>query len=234
MNQANPMLGVVEKTVLAYVMVFVALGVYLSVFNQTYFDTVYTLEDGILEWLTVVALSTSMVVCGQRLVRTGFSRGVPFFFVTLFLTAFFLFGAGEEISWGQRIFAIESSEFFLENNAQKETNLHNMMINGEKINQLIFGKLLSLVLLIYVAVLTPLYHKQPAIKRWLDNWAVPIPKTYQAWGYVVILLIVEVVIKQSSDTLRRGELTEFAASFWVMLNIAYPHNLANFRGRENA
>ena len=43
----------------------------------------------------------------------------------------FIFGAGEEISWGQRIFNVESSEYFLENNAQGETNLHNMTTKTE-------------------------------------------------------------------------------------------------------
>ena len=31
----------------------------------------------------------------------------------------------EEISWGQRIFKIESPEFFIQNNFQRELNLHN-------------------------------------------------------------------------------------------------------------
>jgi len=33
--------------------------------------------------------------------------------------------AGEEISWGQRIFGLETPEFYLEHNTQKEINLHN-------------------------------------------------------------------------------------------------------------
>ena len=56
------------------------------------------------------------------------------------------FGAGEEISWGQRIFHIESSKFFNENNSQKETNLHNMIVDGVKLNKLIFSNLLSIEL----------------------------------------------------------------------------------------
>ena len=35
----------------------------------------------------------------------------------------------EEISWGQRIFGIESPEFFLGHNYQQETNIHNFFIN---------------------------------------------------------------------------------------------------------
>ncbi len=219
----------IERVVFYYIALFLLLGVLLSIFNQSYFDTVYTVEDGVLEWLTVVALLTSMVVCWQRLLRAGLRRGWPYGIVTLLLTLFFLFGAGEEISWGQRLIGLESNEFFQTYNAQKETNLHNMTVNGKKINQLIFGTGLALVLLIYLAVLTPLYHKRPSVKDWLNRWAVPIPKGYQIVGYILILVTVEVVVKALSDTGRRGELTEFAGAFWVLLNITFPYNEKNFK-----
>lgn len=35
----------------------------------------------------------------------------------------------EEISWGQRLFDIQSSDFFLSNTLQQETNLHNLNTN---------------------------------------------------------------------------------------------------------
>lgn len=42
------------------------------------------------------------------------------------LGAGLLFVAGEEISWGQRIFNIENTAFFEENNMQQEITLHNL------------------------------------------------------------------------------------------------------------
>ena len=59
--------------------------------------------------------------------------------MTMLLGLFFMFGAGEEISWGQRLFEIESSGFFDENNAQGEMNLHNLFVNDTKINKLEFS-----------------------------------------------------------------------------------------------
>ena len=35
----------------------------------------------------------------------------------------FFFVAGEELSWGQRIIGIETTEYFKENNVQEELNL---------------------------------------------------------------------------------------------------------------
>ena len=46
----------------------------------------------------------------------------------LALGLFFFFIAGEEVSWGQRIFNIATPESIAEVNAQQETNLHNLAI----------------------------------------------------------------------------------------------------------
>lgn len=45
--------------------------------------------------------------------------------IAVFIALMFFVIAMEEISWGQRIFDVESSEFFLEHNMQNEINLHN-------------------------------------------------------------------------------------------------------------
>lgn len=55
----------------------------------------------------------------------------------LLLGLLFVFAGGEEISWGQRIFNIETPEVLLEINEQKEINIHNLSIfngsvDGEK------------------------------------------------------------------------------------------------------
>jgi hypothetical protein len=44
------------------------------------------------------------------------------------LALVFIFGAGEEISWGQRIFDIETPQVLKKENVQDEINVHNMAI----------------------------------------------------------------------------------------------------------
>ena len=44
------------------------------------------------------------------------------------LASYFIICAGEEISWGQRIFKIETPEILLKDNAQQEINIHNLWI----------------------------------------------------------------------------------------------------------
>lgn len=213
-----------ERITCIYLALFTILGAYLAIFNQTYFDNIYTLEDGFLEWLTFIALSTTAAISIKRTVTIGTYRKGFFLLTSLFISLIFIFGAGEEISWGQRLFSIESSDFFKSNNAQAETNLHNMVVNGVKINQLIFGKGLALIFLVYLAIITPLYNKNQKFAAFIDRCGIPIPQNYQIIGYILALVIVEVILKNYSDTGRRGELTEFSVSYLVLLNIIFSKN----------
>ncbi|MBP1768446.1 MAG: hypothetical protein H6P98_2561, partial [Candidatus Aminicenantes bacterium] len=55
--------------------------------------------------------------------------------VCLLLALVFFLGAGEEISWGQRIFHIRPPEYFQSKNVQHELNIHNLEIfNTNKLN----------------------------------------------------------------------------------------------------
>ncbi len=58
-----------------------------------------------------------------RAIRSG-NRSKWFFLI--FGVGCFLF-ALEEISWGQRIFGLESTKFFVENSDQQEINVHNVI-----------------------------------------------------------------------------------------------------------
>ena len=214
----------IERTTSAYISGLFLLGICLAIFNPNYFDAVYTREDGFLETATVLALLTACIASIQRF-RTLYAGPTRTFIPAVaFVILISAFGAGEEISWGQRLLNIESHDFFKAHNAQQETNLHNMVVQGTKINQLIFGKILGLGLLIYLAVLTPLYHRNTWVRQQIWRFAIPVPKHYQILGYALVFIGVEGVMQLFSDTARRGELTEFAASFVFMLNVAFPVN----------
>lgn len=76
-------------------------------------------EDSLLEWGTFVLAfggGILFLLCGFRGSRIAIILGI----------AWLLFGF-EEISWGQRVFGIESPELFQEHNFQDELNLHNFL-----------------------------------------------------------------------------------------------------------
>ena len=83
-------------------------------------------EDGWAEWATFVAFMIGAFVGGRLAFRMP-SNDILARLFTVGLAAFCLFVAGEEISWGQRLFAFEPPEVFLKHNYQQEANLHNLL-----------------------------------------------------------------------------------------------------------
>ena len=102
-------------------LLYVALGSHLFTTNQL---RQINLEDGFIEYGTAALL---MICCLASAVlafrfRAHKARAV----VHGLLAIGFLLMTGEEISWGQRIFAFETHHVLAEANVQNEFNLHNM------------------------------------------------------------------------------------------------------------
>ena len=90
-------------------------------------------EDGFFEYATALCFG---VAGALLLVRFTSSRvGNDFFLFRtrrnvflLLLGLVFVFGCGEEISWGQRLMGFETPDSIAQVNLQGETNIHNLMI----------------------------------------------------------------------------------------------------------
>ena len=73
--------------------------------------------------------------------------GITFFSILCFLASM------EEISWGQHIFHFESSEYFLKENLQQETNFHNLMeptLFSSLVNTFVYNIFIYLPLLLKI------------------------------------------------------------------------------------
>lgn len=128
------------------------------------------------------------------------------------LTLAMIFGALEEISYGQRIFNWSSGEFFQSNNAQKETNLHNMVVNGVKLNKLIFGKILFLAILahnIIFPLLVRKYDWAQKLNKAVGNFSPLVPQ--------IILLALIAVGTDLIDSRRRKEIVEVSGCLFYVL-----------------
>lgn len=83
-------------------------------------------EDGPIEWLQVTFfLMAGIFAIGTAINLYRKSGSQSLFFVLLALGLFFI--SGEEISWGQRVFGVETPESLRAINKQDETNLHNIV-----------------------------------------------------------------------------------------------------------
>ena len=101
-------LSLTEKFILSLVLGILITGYILFYTNVPLFES-YVREDGLVEWLTVLGLILGVIVCIQRFFKLRKVRSWWFLFIVLGLAILLFFAAGEEISWGQRIFHIQSS-----------------------------------------------------------------------------------------------------------------------------
>ena len=103
-------------------------------------------------------------------------------------------------------------------------SLHNLVINDTKINKVIFGQGIGILLMLYLFVLIPLYKRKPGVKSFVDKLAIPVAQNYQIYAYLLLLLFVQVIMASS----KKGEMLELAGSVIFLLNVMYPYNRSNF------
>ena len=215
-----------EAAILYFIFGLLFFGIVLSRTDRYWFDFTYTAEDGFIEWMTLLPLVGMILVTGWRFIKLYTVRR-PLFLLSLVLfmgLCFFL--AGEELSWGQRFFKLESSDFFKTNNSQKETNLHNLVLAGKSINLIIFSRSLILVMAVYLVVLPVLYERKSKLKAKVDSLAIPIPKLYQIICFFLVFGLIALC-----PSGRRAELLEFGSCFLLFLIVVFPRNkeIFNFR-----
>jgi hypothetical protein len=155
-----------------------ALEVGLNVFQpDLYFRSVQ--EDEFLEWGTFWSFASAAAVFlwAASLQRRKEGR-IPWFFVAVAL--FCLFVAGEEISWGQRLFGYRPTPYFLEHNFQQEVNLHNLVRTALR------KASLSGIVICYGIVL-PLLRVMSLFRRWLSQSVIVAPPLYLLPSFAVMV-----------------------------------------------
>ncbi len=206
--------------VLLFILLIVVLLVgIVSYFLMPEFYTRLTIEDGVIENATALFLLLCSLVCFQKYFRLRSIKNRWWGVITLgmALMAFFVFG--EEISWGQRLFNINPVEFFKSNNTQEEMNLHNLSINGFKLNQWIFGNLLTAGLVLYFIPFIPMYKYVPKFSKLINYAGIPIPRVIHSSG--IVMTAVTVLIIDSSS---RWEILELGFVIVLLMVLLYPQN----------
>ena len=192
-----------------------------TVFLFYYSSSVYNLfveEDGIIEYSTAVLLLSVSIYFINKLLKKSKVISSKNIGIILFSIIFF-FVFGEEISWGQRIFNIETPLFFSENNLQSETNIHNLMIGGVKLNKLIFTNGLFFIFLFYFLAGPYLYTKSNNVKSIINRFSIVIPKYSQS-----IIFICSTIIIYIFDHDRISEIWECLFAFTMLITSISPLN----------
>jgi hypothetical protein len=201
----------------------VATGFYLFNTDVASFEA-FVREDYLVEWLTVIGLLAGSVTCLVRFFRLRKNKNAWFLLVTAGMGFLLFFAAGEEISWAQRILGIHTPEYFNEHNAQKELNIHNLVVGGVKINKLVFSLVLTAVLSIYLIVFPLLYHWKKSFSGFFNFWGVPVARLYQVIAFLLLF--------GATSLLHHGknaELLECGAALLFFLIVLNPVNKDIFK-----
>ncbi len=134
-------------------------------------------EDGFFENLTAIALFLSAMAFLVLFFRT---RKV----IHLLFVVVFIFGAGEEISWGERILDFEVPQSIADNNTQHEFNVHNLKVfssfdsNGIKpgLSRYITVSALYLLFCFFYGIVLPaLQMRIGFIRKIVERIHLPVP-----------------------------------------------------------
>lgn len=207
----------IEYLFFAVLLAFNGYGLYLAFTNMDAF-LLFTQEDGTVENLTSLFLFGASMVSLYRVFEYR-KAGKPglWIFTAVMLAFLFFFAAGEEISWGQRIFDVHSSEFFLEHNKQAETNLHNLVVGDTSINKLIFSQLLVIVLVIYFLFMRFLVKKVAFIRNLELKFHVPLPRLQHAAMMILVSALLALIHNS-----KNAELLEMSFAFIFFLIFLNP------------
>ena len=184
-------------------------------------------EDAIFENLTVFFLLVCLSICLFKVyvhMKAVRYRAVLTF---SFLSLVILFVAGEEISWGQRIFNIQSGEFFMQNNTQNETNLHNLQIGDIRINKLVFTQLSTLFFALYFLFSRLLCRKFNVLKKIIESFCIPLPKLHHTIFFYFAFLTV-----YAFDYKRNNEVMELIFPLIYIIIFLYPYKCQTIKKDE--
>jgi|GEM_PF-5307180 len=132
----------------------------------------------------------------------------------IFMTIFFIFGALEEVSYGQSFFAWDTPELLEEVNAQQETNLHNIVFVGPQGESLRLKHVAAMFSFAYGVVL-PLLPVQFILRRFLHRLHVVQPPIWLA----VPFWLTAVISFYDRPIGREEELGEFMMSVCLFVTM---------------
>ena len=199
-------------------------GIVMANLDPVWFDLYYAVEDGFIEWMTVIPLLLICLVTAARIKRLAASRTGWFLLSAFFLIGFCLFATGEEISWGQRLLHTKSPAFFRAYNSQRETNLHNLVLQGKSINLIVFSRLMILGMVFYLLVLPFLWARKKWAQHWVYQMGIPLPRAYQVIALFMVFGLISLI-----PSGKRAEMLEFGACFLLLSIISFPKNPEAFR-----
>jgi len=207
------------KSVTMLLLLVMILGSFMYYLNPALYNTTIQ-EDALIENITALTLLAISMFLLFRLIKVGSSKNIEWIIFNIFLILTLFFGFGEEISWGHRIFSIESNEYFSENNLQGETNIHNLKLFGLKINEVVFTYVLGLIFGFYIFISSYIFKKNQYFKNIVNRYGIPLPRMHHSIAFVLATLIITTI--PHSRVWERWECFNVLLLFMIFLQ---PYNI---------
>ena len=174
-------------------------------------------EDGIVEWMQFLTFAMTSVLLGFAALER-WKRESKFSFQVLALSGLCVVVAAaamEEISWFQRILDVQSSEFFLQNNRQGETNLHNLAVGEGSLHKNVLLKLIFIAGITHNLILPIVARFKPAVGSWVESLGLYLPPLSASVPYLVLVALSHALF----DHPRKGELGEMFGAVHYMATV---------------
>ncbi|WP_026899120.1 hypothetical protein [Daejeonella oryzae] len=189
------------------IILFINKSVYLSVLQ----------EDGIAEWLTFVCLLISGIISLLIAIRIKKKYHYFHWFFILFF-AFNVFAGLEEISYGQRVFGMETTGVFAKYSDQNEINLHNTLQGMFKMKT----KHVALYALFIYGVILPWMISKGKF-AWIKKSQIIVPPAYLSMGFILGTIMMLDFI-----TGREEEIGEFIYSICFVFFMLHYNNVSKY------
>jgi len=196
---------------------FIIYGIIKS--KESYEEFLYVVrEDGWVEYLTTFFLFVCSIFFAVNSIKSIQKKNTKQIVFNVIMFLMFIFGTGEEISWGQRLLGVESSDYFREKNIQQEINFHNLEVGGVDLNILIFSQLMFIALAFYFVFLGLLAWKSKFVRKLVMDFGVPIPRLH----HTIVLLVSNAIIPTLIGMKKESELHELALTGILLLVFLNP------------
>jgi hypothetical protein len=176
-------------------------------------------EDGIVEWMQFLCFAVTSALLAFLAVEQWQREPKVNLQLLAFIGLSALVGlaALEEISWFQRVLHIASPEFFLQNNRQSETNLHNLALGKSSWHKAVLLKIIAVVGITHNIILPLLARKRPGVQRFVEKFGLYLPPLSASVIYILLTAMSHLMI----DHPRKGELGEmFGAVHYLTTVVA--------------
>jgi len=180
---------------------FLSLSGLALVYYLLYFRPVgyvyFVTEDYWAEWGTFVGWAMTFCLLAWTLLKDKDARK-PALFVFC-LGAFIV--AGEEISWGQRVLALGTPDFFVARNVQREITIHNLFSYNSALDVVD-----AMIILLWSTFLPMLARRSTRVHGWCSRLGIPIVP-FRLWPLFLLAVYFNIF-----SSLRSAEVAELYLS----------------------